>query len=90
MAVLIVDGLELVHIDHQQRVHAAGRIACAVFPLPNLIEHAQVEQAGERIGLRQILDPLARFGDVGRQGRGQVRDQKKRRQLSHRLTGIRQ
>ena len=56
--------------------------------LPHFVEHAQVVQAGQRIGLRQILDALARLRDVGGQRGGQIGDQQERRQLPDGPAGI--
>ena len=67
-----------------------SRSHVGVLALPHLVEHAQIEEAGERIGLRQILDALARLGDVGGQRGREVRDQQKRRQLPDRAAGIHQ
>ncbi len=61
-----------------------------MFALPDFVEHAQVVEAGQRVGLRQILDAFARLGDVRRQRGGEVGDQKERRQLSDGLAGIKQ
>jgi len=56
VAKAVVDVLELVHIDHQQRVYPAISVARSMLALPYLVEHAQIEQAGQRVGLRQVLN----------------------------------
>ncbi len=68
----IIDVLELVHVDHQHRVHAAVALGGAVFALPHFIEHAQIVETRQRVGLRQILDPFPSLRDIGRQRRRQI------------------
>jgi hypothetical protein len=45
--------------------YRGSRSRGVMLPLPHLVEHAQIEKPGQRVGLRQILDPLARLRDIG-------------------------
>jgi hypothetical protein len=63
-------------------------LAVAVLALPYLVEHAQVVETGQSVGLREVLDALARLGDVGRQRGREVGDQQEGRNLADHLARI--
>ena len=52
VAVAVVDRLEAVHVDHQQRALRILPVRLGHFPLGVVDERARVGQAGQRVGQR--------------------------------------
>ena len=50
MAMAVIEGLEVVHINHQQRQRLRRALGAIPFQAQALVENATVGQAGERVG----------------------------------------
>ena len=59
MTEAVVDQLELVDVDHQQREKMLGAQRAIRLRLEPLVEVAPVEEPRERVGLRESLQRLA-------------------------------
>ena len=63
----VVDALELVDVEHQQRHRVAGAAGTHQLGAQPLVEVAVVVEAGERVGLRLVLEPGADLRVVERE-----------------------
>ena len=71
VAVDVVDALEVVDVEHQHRDAVAGAVGARQLGAQPLVEVAVVVEAGQRVGLRLVLEPRPDLGVVERQ-RGRV------------------
>ena len=67
----VVDALELVDVEHQERHRVAGTARAHQLRAETLVEVAVVVEAGERVGLRLVLEPGTDLRVVERE-RGRV------------------